>query len=90
MQIRFLMINSKTTIYNIFVANNIINVFSTSPIINGLQDNHAQILTIKNIHATVNKFPLKHSIRLIYNETIMNFQILLKKKPGNLCIYEVC
>jgi len=43
------MINSKTAIYNIFVDNNIINPFSTPPIINGLSDNHAQILTIKNI-----------------------------------------
>jgi len=47
---------------------------------NVLSDNDVQILTIKNIYVTINKFPLKQSIRLIDNETIMNFQILLKKE----------
>ena len=48
---------------------------------NGLSDNDAQILTIKNIYVTINKFPSKkQSIRLIDNETVMNFQILLKKE----------
>jgi hypothetical protein len=80
------MINSKTVIYNIFVDNNIINLSSTSPIINGLSDNHAQILTIKNIHATINKLPLKQRTRLIYNEIIVNFQTLITKKTENLFI----
>jgi len=44
------MINSKTVIYNIFVHNNIINLSSTFPKVNGLSDNHDQILTIKNIY----------------------------------------
>jgi hypothetical protein len=52
MRIRFLIINLKTVIYNIYVDNNVINFSSASPIINGISDNHAQILTIKNICET--------------------------------------
>ena len=60
--------------------NSRINLSSISPIINGLSDHDAQILTIKNVYATINKFPLKQRIRLIDNETIMNFQTVLKKE----------
>ena len=74
------MINSKTTTDSIFVDTNIIKLSSTSPIINGLSDHNAQILTIKNICATINKFSLKQRTRLIDNEIIMNFQALLKRK----------
>ena len=69
-----------TAIDNIFVDNCRINLSSTSPIINGLSDHDAQILTIKNIYATINEFPLKQRTRLIDNETIINFQRLLKKE----------
>ena len=51
-----------------------INLSSTSPIIN------AQILKIKNIYATINKFPLKQKTRIIDSETIINFQSLRAKK----------
>jgi hypothetical protein len=68
------------------VDNNIINLSSTSPVINGLSDNHDQILTIKNICATTNKFPLKQRTRLTDSEIIMNFQTLIKKKTENLFI----
>jgi len=60
----------------IFVDNSRLNLFSTSPIINGLSEYNAQILTIKNIYATRNKFPLKHRTRLINNEPITNFQTI--------------
>jgi len=53
------MINSKAASENIFVDTNIIKLSSTFPIINGLSDHKAQILTIKNICATINKFSLK-------------------------------
>ena len=42
--------NSSTVTDNIFVDNSRINLPSTSPTINGLSDNDAQILTIKNIY----------------------------------------
>jgi len=70
-----------TAIDNIFVDNCRINVSTTSPIISGLSDHNAQILTIKNIYyATINEFPLKERTWLIDNETIINFQSLLKKE----------
>jgi len=53
------MINSKTAIENISVDTNIMKLSSASLIINGLSDNNAQILTIKNICATINKLSLK-------------------------------
>jgi hypothetical protein len=62
------------------VYNSRINLFSLSPIINGLSDNNAQILTIKNIYATINRFPLKQRTRLIDNETIMTFHTLLRRE----------
>ena len=63
-----------------FVDNSRIKLPSLSPIINGLSDHNAQILTIKNIYAAINTFSLKQRTRLIDNETIMNFQTLLKKE----------
>ena len=53
---------------------------STSPLINGLSDQDAQLLTINNIYATTNKIPFKRKTILINNETITNFQTLLKKE----------
>jgi len=73
--------NLSTATNNTFVDNSSINLSFTTPIIND-----AQILTIKNIYATINKFPFKQKTRYINNETIMNFQTLLKNKPGNLFI----
>jgi len=78
--------NSSTASDNIFVNNSRINLYSISPIINGLWDHAAQILQVKNIHATINKFPLKQRTRLIGNEIFMTFHTLLKKKPGALLI----
>jgi hypothetical protein len=74
---------------NIFVDNSRMNLSSISPIINGLSDHDAQILTIKNVYATTNKFPLKQRIKLIDNETIMNFQTLLKKETWESVFNEV-
>jgi hypothetical protein len=78
MQIRLLIINSKTAIDNVFVDKNIINLSSTSPKKYGLSDHNAQILTIKNICAAINKFSLKQRTRLIDNEISLKFQTLLK------------
>jgi hypothetical protein len=68
------------------VDNSRLNLSSISLIINGLSDHNAQILTIKTIYATINKFSLKQRTRSVNNETIMNFQTLLKRKHGNLFI----
>jgi hypothetical protein len=48
--------NSSTAIENIFMDKSRINLSSISPTINGLSDHNAQILTIKNIYATIYKF----------------------------------
>jgi exonuclease III len=56
--------NSSTiAIGNIFVDNRRLNLSSVSPIINGLSDHDAQILTIKNNQTTIIKFPLKQRTR---------------------------
>jgi len=59
--------NSSTAIDNLFVDNSRINLPSISPIICDLSGLDAQILTIKNMYATTNKFLLKQRTRLIDN-----------------------
>ena len=61
---------------------------SISPKINGLSDHDAQILIIKIVYATINKFLLKQGTRLINNETITNFQTQLEKKETWEAIYK--
>ena len=56
------------------------NLSSISPIINCLSDHKAQILTTRNIYATINKFPLKQRTKLIENKTTINIQTLLNKE----------
>jgi hypothetical protein len=53
---------------------------STSPIINSLSDHDAQLLTINNIASAVNLIHPKHRTRKINNDTIMQFQLLLKSE----------
>jgi len=48
--------NSSTATDNVFVDKSRINLSSIPPTINGLSDHNAQILTIKNIYATIRKF----------------------------------
>jgi hypothetical protein len=73
--------DSSTTIDNIFVDNSRINLSAVYPTINGLLGQVVQILTNKNIYATINKFPLKQRTRIIDNKTIINFQTLLTPPP---------
>jgi hypothetical protein len=72
--------NSRTTIDNTFEDSSKINLSTVSSILNGLSYNIVQILTIKNVYATINKSPLKQRTRLIDNGTITNFQTLLTKE----------
>jgi len=62
------------------IKNSRTNLSSTSPITNGLSDHDVQILTIKTAYATIHKYPLKQRTTLIDNETITNFQTLLKQE----------
>jgi len=64
-----------------------INLSFLSPIVNGLSKHSAQVLKIKIIYATINKFPLKQRTRLIDIETIMDFQTLLKKRNLGISLY---
>jgi hypothetical protein len=65
----------------IFVDNIRISLYSTSPIINSLSDHAAQFPTVNNIVAAATKIvPLMESTRKINNETIMQFQLLLKNE----------
>jgi hypothetical protein len=73
---------SSTAIDNIIEYNGRIKLSSIPPIINGLSDYDALILTTKNMNATINKFSLKQRTRLIDNATIMNFQTLLTRNMG--------
>jgi hypothetical protein len=50
------------------------------PLINGISDHDAQLLTINNIYAATNKVSLKQRTRLINNDTLTNFQTLLKQE----------
>jgi hypothetical protein len=50
--------NSNSAIDNLLVDNSRISLSSVFSIINGLLDHNAYILTIKNMYATMNKFPL--------------------------------
>ena len=70
---------SSTAIDNILEYNGRIKLSSISSIINGLSDYDAPILITKNIHNTINKFPLKQRTKLTDNATIMNFQTLLTR-----------
>jgi hypothetical protein len=72
--------NSNSTTDNILVGNSRISLFSVFPIINGLLDHNAYILTIKNIYMQqwTNFLWSNEPTRLIDNETITKFQTLLK------------
>jgi hypothetical protein len=67
---------SSTAIDNIY--NSRLGSTITFPLINGLSDQDAQLLTINNIYAATKKVSLKHKTRIINSETLTNFQSLLK------------
>jgi len=75
-----------TAIDNVLIDNGRRNLSSVSPIINGLSDYNAWILTkvcvcvCVYIYATVNKVTLKQRTRLINNETVMSFKTPLKNR----------
>jgi hypothetical protein len=69
--------DSRTANDNIFVDSIRFSSSSTSPIINGLSDHEAQYL---NIATAGNLIPLKQRTRKVNNETIMQFQLLLKSE----------
>jgi hypothetical protein len=78
---------SSTAIDNIFVDNSRLGSFITSPLINGLSDDDAQLLTINNMYAATNKVSLKQRTRLINSETLTDFQTLLKQETWE-CVYQ--
>jgi hypothetical protein len=47
---------------------------------NGLSDHDGQFITINNIAAAGNIIPLRQRTRKINNETVMQFQLLLKNE----------
>jgi len=67
--------NSSTVIYDTFLGKSIINLSSISPIINGLSDHDAHILTIRNMYATINRFSSKKRTRLRDKEKSRTFRI---------------
>jgi hypothetical protein len=73
-------------VVNFEVVDSIIrfNSSSTSPIINGLSDHDAQYLMINNIAAAGNLIPLKQRTRKVNNETVMQYQLLLKSETWEL------
>ena len=58
-----------TAIDNIFVDNSRLGSTITLPLINGLSDHDAQLLTINNIYAATKKVSLKQRTRIINSET---------------------
>jgi hypothetical protein len=77
---------SSTAIDNIFVDNSRIGSTITSPLINGLSDYDAELLTINNICAASKKVFSKQRTRIINSETLTNFQSLLKIRNMAICI----
>jgi hypothetical protein len=65
---------------NIFVDSTRVSFTSTSAIINDLSDRDIQYLMIKNIAATDNLIHFKQRTRKLSNETVMQFQLLLKSE----------
>ena len=51
-----------------------------SPLINGLSDHNAQLLTINNTYTVTNKVSLKQRKRLINSDTLTNFHTLPKQE----------
>jgi hypothetical protein len=58
------------------------------PTINGLSDHNTQIISLENINNVLKKNDFKRRIRLINEQTIKNFQTLLKDESWGL-IYNV-
>jgi hypothetical protein len=80
--------NSSTAINNIFVDSIRLNSSSASPIISGLSDHDAQLLTINNIVTAVNLIPLKQRTIKINNDTIMQFLLLKNEKWESVYKYK--
>jgi hypothetical protein len=72
--------SDKKAIDNIFVDNSRLGSTITPPLINGLSDHDAQLLTINNIKKKKKKVSLKQRTRIINSETLTNFQSLLKQE----------
>jgi hypothetical protein len=60
-----------------------IDLYYVSPIINGLSDHDAQILTIQNMYATIKRFPFQQKTRLTDNEMIMT--VLKNETVESVC-----
>jgi hypothetical protein len=71
---------SSTAVDNIFVYSIRLSSSSTCPIINGLSNHDAQLFTVNNTASAVTLVPLKQRTRKINNDTIMQFQLLLKNE----------
>jgi hypothetical protein len=71
---------SSTAVDNIFVDSIRLSSSSTCPLINGLSNHDAQLFTINNTASAVNLVPLKQRTRKVNNDTIMQFQLLLKNE----------
>jgi hypothetical protein len=69
-----------TAIDNTFIDNARLSSSCTSPVVNGLSEHDAQLLTISNITTKVNVILLKQRIRKINNETIAQFKCLLENE----------
>jgi hypothetical protein len=65
---------SSTAIDNTFVDNSRLGSTITLPLLNGLSDHDAQLLTINNIDAATKKVPLKQRTRITNSETLTNLQ----------------
>jgi hypothetical protein len=68
-----------TATYNI-MYNSRLGSTITFPLVNGLSDHDAQLLTINNIYAATKNVSLKQRTRIINSETLTNVQSLLKQE----------
>jgi hypothetical protein len=73
--------NSSSTAVNIILVDSTrLNSSSTSLIVNGMSNHDGQFIIINNIVATANLIPLRQRTRDVNNETVMQFDLLLKKE----------
>jgi hypothetical protein len=71
---------ASAAINNIFVDSIRRSSASTFPIIDGLSDHDSQALMVNNVAAANNLIPLEQKTRKVNNQTIVQFQFLLKSE----------
>jgi hypothetical protein len=82
--------NNGTLISTIFVDTMIYDKIEVRPLTNGLSDHDAQIICLQNANIGLQQNVLKKKSRLITEQTIKNFQTLLKDETWDTVYESTC